>query len=121
MSALRLYERTDGRCSFAVCSAEAETTYRRGSCELAADAQVQCNADCSGSCDVQFKAPRCKAELKPPSAECQGSAECSGSCEASASARASCKEPAVNIAGAAEAEAVISTLQANLPRLLVVA
>lgn len=118
----------DGDCSATTeggdCRGQCDGTCTgqcRGSCELAADAQVQCNADCSGSCDVQFKAPKCKAELKPPSAECQGSAECSGSCEASASARASCKEPAVNIAGAAEADAVIATLQANLPRLLVVA
>ncbi|WP_437304657.1 hypothetical protein [Sorangium sp. So ce388] len=118
----------DGECSATSaggdCRGECQGTCKgecRGSCEFAADAQVQCNADCSGSCDVQFKAPKCKAQLKPPSAECQGSAECSGSCEASASARASCKEPAINISGEAEADAAIATLRANLPRLLVAA
>ncbi|XXX74758.1 hypothetical protein WMF30_44615 [Sorangium sp. So ce134] len=93
----------------------------RGSCEFAADAAVECNADCSGSCSVDFKAPKCKATLTEPDVACRGNVECNGSCEASASARATCKEPAVNVEGAADAEAVISTLRTNLPRLLVVA
>ncbi|WP_437276666.1 hypothetical protein WME90_36255 [Sorangium sp. So ce375] len=94
----------------------------RGSCSFEGSADVQCNADCSGTCDVTFKAPKCKVELgDPPRAECKAEGECGGSCKASARAKASCKEPAVNIEGGAEAEAAIATLKANLPRLLVVA
>ncbi|WP_437315104.1 hypothetical protein [Sorangium sp. So ce385] len=93
----------------------------RGSCSFEGSANVQCNADCSGKCDVDFKAPKCRAQLTEPSVDCRANAECNGSCEASASARATCREPAVNIEGGEDVEAVISTLRTNLPRLLVAA
>ncbi|KYG10335.1 hypothetical protein BE21_12610 [Sorangium cellulosum] len=118
----------DGECSATTAGGDCRgacdgtcTGECRGSCEIAADAQVECNADCSGECSLTFEAPKCKTNLKPPKAECTGTAECSGSCEASASARASCKEPAVTVTGGEGAEAVVATLRANLPRLLVAA
>ncbi|WP_437809801.1 hypothetical protein [Sorangium sp. So ce1078] len=118
----------DGDCAVTTESGECRgeckgncTGQCRGSCSFEAGASVQCNADCSGTCDVDFKAPKCRAKLKEPEVACQASAQCDGSCEASASARASCREPAVNIEGGTDAEAVIATLKTNLPRLLVAA
>jgi hypothetical protein len=102
------------------CTGTCEGTCR-GSCEMAADADVQCNGSCTGGCSVALKAPKCTGKLKPPSASCQGSADCNASCEASASARIECKEPSVEISGAAEFQAVITTLKLNLPKIFAVA
>ena len=94
----------------------------RGTCEASADANVQCEGDCTGECDVEFVAPKCKAELTPPSADCQGSAECSGSCQASASAKAECKEPSVEIVAAGNIDVqAIAALKLHLPKILLVA
>ena len=93
----------------------------RGSCKIDASANVECNAECTGGCSVEVTAPKCKAELKPPKAECQGSAECGGSCNASASAKAECREPSIDISGDGDVDALVATLRANLPKLLVVA
>lgn len=93
----------------------------RGSCAIDAKANVTCNADCTGGCSVEYEAPKCTAQLSPPSAECQGSAECNGSCDASASARAQCKEPSIEISGQGDVDRLVSTLRLNLPRLLLVA
>ena len=83
---------------------------------------VQCAADCTGGCSVEIAAPKCKAELSPPSAECQGSAGCSTSCKALGSAGADCKEPAIEISSSESGKAaVIATLRAHLPALLLVA
>jgi hypothetical protein len=118
----------DGACSVeganGECRGACEGTCKgecRGSCQIDTGVDVKCNADCTGGCSVEYEAPKCKAQLEPPSAECQGSAECSGSCEASASAKADCKEPSVEISGEESLSAAIATLKANLPRLLVVA
>jgi len=94
--------------------------YCRGSCTFDAMANVQCEADCTGGCDVTVTAPKCKAELTPPSANCNGNVECNGSCKASASAKAECKEPSLEIEAAAGFEAVVSTLKLNLPKLVLV-
>ena len=97
----------------------------RGTCEATGDASVTCEGDCTGECSVDFKAPKCKAELTPPSASCQGSAECNGSCEASASAKAECKEPSIEITAqgnvSAEVELAIAALKLHLPKLILVA
>ncbi|XXT17390.1 hypothetical protein WME94_44900 [Sorangium sp. So ce429] len=120
----------DGECSATTaggdCRGACNGTCRgecRGSCAIEAGADVQCNADCTGGCSVEYEAPKCTAELEPPSAECNADADCTGSCNASASARADCKEPSVNIVatGDTDLSAEIATLRANLPRLLLVA
>lgn len=94
----------------------------RGSCALDATAKVTCEGDCTGSCEAEFVAPKCKTELKPPSANCQGSAECSGSCKASASAKAECTEPSVEVqftgTSSAELTLAVASLKLNLPKIL---
>jgi hypothetical protein len=94
----------------------------RGTCQPMAGASVTCEGDCTGGCSVAVTAPKCKAELTPPSANCQGSAECSGSCQASASAKAECKEPSIEITatGGIDAQA-IAALKLHLPKIILVA
>lgn len=103
--------RCDGTCS-GTC---------RGSCAVDAGAMVQCEGQCTGGCSVEVTAPKCTAELSPPSAECSGNVDCGASCQASASAKAECTEPSLNIEASAGVEDVIATLKVNLPKLLVVA
>ena len=92
----------------------------RGSCAVAAMAGATCEGDCTGGCTVAVKAPKCKGQLKPPSAMCQGEASCNGSCRASASAKAECKEPSLDITSNADAK-VLAALRVHLPKLIAVA
>jgi hypothetical protein len=123
----------EGKCS-AACSAMSGAECRgrcdgtctgqcRGSCKLDAGAMAMCEGDCTGGCTVDLVAPKCKAELTPPMASCQGSAECSGSCKASASAKAECTEPSVEVQymgmATADTTLAISSLRLNLPKILV--
>jgi hypothetical protein len=95
----------------------------RGSCTLDASASGSCEADCTGECSVDFIAPKCKAELTPPSADCQGSANCDGACKASASARVECTEPSIEVqftgASSAEINLAVASLKLNLPKIIV--
>lgn len=103
----------EGKCN-GTCKGEC-----RGSCQIEAGANVECNADCSGGCSVEYKAPKCNAELTPPKAECQASADCQGSCNASASAKAECKPPSVEIVATGNINAsAIGTLKLHLPQIL---
>ncbi|MFS8065238.1 MAG: hypothetical protein ACMG6S_02580 [Byssovorax sp.] len=108
-----------GSCD-ATCKGEC-----RGSCEVDAKAKVECSGDCTGGCSVAVVAPKCKGELKPPSAKCQGSAECSGSCRASSNAKAECTEPSVEVrfSGAAsiDTDLAIASLRLNLPKIVAAA
>ena len=81
---------------------------------------VTCEGDCTGGCSVDVRAPKCKGELKPPSASCMANADCSGSCEASASARAECKEPSMEITSTLDPK-IIASLKLNLPRIYALA
>lgn len=105
-----------GKCE-GTCEGKCE-----GSCAIEAEAEVTCEGTCTGECSVEFKAPKCSAEMTPPSAECQGSAECSGGCDASASAKAECKPPQLTIEAegnvSAELEAKITTIRLHLPNLI---
>jgi hypothetical protein len=105
----------NGRCA-GTCQGKC-----RGTCDVSASAGVQCEGQCTGGCSVEVTAPKCTAELTPPSAECNADASCSGSCKASASAKVDCTEPSLTIGGSAGLEDVIATLKVNLPKLLVVA
>lgn len=102
------------------CAGKCEGTCR-GSCKADASAKVTCEGSCTGGCSVELKAPKCKVELKEPSASCKGNAECSGSCKASASAKAECKEGSLTIqaTGSINAQALAS-LKLNLPKILAV-
>jgi hypothetical protein len=103
-----------GRCE-GVCKGKC-----RGTCEVMAGANVQCEGDCTGGCSAELRAPKCKGELKPPSASCMGDASCSGSCQASASARAECKEPSMEITSSLDPK-IIASLKLNLPRIYALA
>lgn len=108
-----------GSCS-GTCKGEC-----RGSCDVSANAKVQCDGDCTGGCSIAVTAPKCKGELKPPSAKCQGSAECSGSCRASANAKAECTEPSVEVqfsgTASVETDFAIASLRLNLPKIVAAA
>lgn len=97
----------------------------RGSCKVASGAKVTCTGDCTGGCSVAVTAPKCKGQLKPPSAKCQGSAECSGSCRASASAKAECTEPSVEVQftgnASVDTDLAIASLRLNLPKIVTAA
>ncbi len=118
----------DGACSTMAgnqCKGSCDGTCTgecRGTCEIEANANVECNGECSGECMGTASAPKCKGELSPPSAECQGSANCQASCDASASAKAECTPPSVEIEASGNIDAkVIGSLKLNLPNLLMVA
>jgi hypothetical protein len=93
----------------------------RGTCTASAGAMVNCTGSCSGECSVEFQAPKCKAELTPPSAMCSGSADCSGSCKASASAKAECTPPSISIKAAGTLDAAaIASIKAHLPDIVLI-
>lgn len=95
----------------------------RGACKVDSGAKVACEGDCTGGCSVEIVAPKCKAELTPPSAKCQGSAECSGSCKASASAKAECTAPSIEVrytgTATVDTKLAVASLKLNLPKILV--
>jgi hypothetical protein len=118
----------NGQCSQkdsgGACAGRCDGTCKgqcRGSCKVDANANVKCEGSCTGGCSVEVKAPKCKGELKPPSADCQGDVNCAASCQASASAKVECTEPSLTVDAQAGVEDVIATLKVNLPKLLVVA
>ena len=108
----------DGKDTTGSCSGKCEGKCR-GSCKAEAGATMKCSADCTGGCSVEYKAPKCTADLTPPKAECNANVDCSGQCKASASAKATCTEPSVNIVATGSIDATaISSLQANLPKII---
>jgi hypothetical protein len=108
----------DGKDSSGSCKGTCEGKCR-GSCTAKAGATMKCSADCTGGCSVEYKAPKCTADLKPPKAECNANVDCSGQCKASASAKATCTEPSVSIVADASIDAsAIGSLQTNLPKII---
>jgi len=107
----------DGSCNgtcTGMCGGECDANCMgscKGSCTVTAMGGVKCsgNARCKGGCDVTGTAPRCEANLKPPSCEGSASAQCNADCESSASLKADCTDPSVTIVGMADA-----TLKADL-------
>jgi len=89
-----------------------------GSCR--ADITGMCSGRCTGSCSVDFEAPRCEGG----EVNVEASAECEASCEADASFEAECTDPQVIVSftGAADAaadlEALAATLSTNLPTII---
>ncbi|UQA58536.1 hypothetical protein [Polyangium aurulentum] len=111
----QLGNQCNGRCT-GTCSGKC-----RGTCDVSASAGVQCDGECTGGCEGDFTAPKCRAELSPPRAECNVDASCNASCQASASAKVACTEPSLRVVASAGLEDVIATLSVNLPRLIEVA
>jgi hypothetical protein len=104
----------------ASCSGSCEGSCK-GRCEMAAEASVECDAEvrCEGSCTGTASAPKCDAEVTPPSAECNLDADCQASCEGNASVDAECVAPTVTISAQAEISASLSAaLEAQLPVIL---
>jgi hypothetical protein len=119
----------DGKCTFAadveppMCEGTCE-----GKCEGTCTAEAGVKVKCEGKCMGEFEAPTCEgggAEL-----DCDVDADCSANCDASVSAKAECTPPSVAVvfkaAGTLDAAAelqlktAIASLEANLPKLVVV-
>jgi len=96
-----------------------------GRCQLAKTSSGKCDGPCEGGCSVPLEAPRCDADLEPPS--CAIRPGCEASCKASGQARASCSAPAVAIGakddfeGALPILAEMRSLETNLSVLFSVA
>lgn len=118
----------DGKENTATCTGVCEGTCDAsckgncsGSCKVSGGANVACQGDCTGGCSVAYKAPKCTAELKPPSAQCNANANCNASCKGSASAKAECRPGSLSITATGTISAsALATLQLNLPKLLTV-
>jgi len=118
-----------------------------GTCTLDADApKIECTGQCEGHCDAACKGSadvkvqcdgKCDVEATPLKCEggtleggCSADASCKGSCNASASAKAECTPPSVSVVAAAKGslsaegkvqyQTAIASLEANLPKILVV-
>lgn len=93
-----------------------------GDCKLDASASIGCGkgVDCKGGCTGTYAAPSCEGKLSKPA--CGADANCQASCQSSALIQASCTSPIVSLAcgapSSAGLQALIATLQANLPALL---
>lgn len=114
----------DGTCS-GTCAGTIEGSCSgtcTGGCSGSCRAEVtgSCSGTCSGSCDVAFTAPRCEGgELNV-----EADADCAASCESSASFDLECTEPEliISFTGSAtvaeDLDALIATLDENLPTIL---
>ncbi len=118
-----------------------------GTCTLDADApKIECTGVCDGKCDATCKGSaelkvkcdgECKGEATPLKCEggtleggCSADASCQGSCNASASAKAECTPPSISVIAEAKGslsaegklqyQTAIASLEANLPKILVV-
>jgi hypothetical protein len=93
-----------------------------GDCKLAADAQASCgaNVNCRGGCSVAYKAPKCETTVTPPA--CKSSETCQASCKSNVEAKSECTPPGVSLecsaTVSAEVQAVIDTVKANLPKIV---
>jgi hypothetical protein len=90
----------DGQCTMrnadGTCAGRCQGTCH-GSCDAGCQGeckgecwvkgQASCKGTCRGGCSVEYKAPYCTGEVKPPRME----ASCEASCDAQFSAKAECK------------------------------
>lgn len=92
-----------------------------GSCR--SDVTATCSGECSGMCDVAFTAPRCEGGEW----DVMANADCKAACEADASFDITCTDPSLvatftgSAAARADVEALLATLEANLPTLFAAA
>ena len=85
----------------------------QGECKLSGSAK--CSGTCTGSCSVEFKAPQCTGEFKPPKVD----ASCQAECSAKMAQLAHCEPPQVFVEAKGEASADLKklalALRAKLP------
>jgi hypothetical protein len=111
----------EGRCEGS-CSAKAEGSCGgtcEGSCSGGCEVkgQADCKGSCEGGCSVDYNAPKCSGEFKPPSV----SLDCQASCSAKSLASFSCEPPKVRVRvngkSSAEIERVVAALEVALPKI----
>ena len=109
----------DGKCAGKANAACSGTCKGECSASCKMETKGKCAGECSGGCSVDFEAPKCSGEVKPP----EMSAECKANCDAEVNAKVEC-EPAhvtVKLEGAADAAAgtkLKTALEKDLPALL---
>ena len=104
----------NGKCDGA-CSAKNASGDCVGQCS--GTCHGKCDATCHAKCEGEWKAPKCAAEVKPPTA----SADCHASCKAHAELKAQCTEASVRITSSVnggEMAKLVATLEAHLPALV---
>lgn len=110
--AVNVEARCEGRCEGAcegTCSARAADGSCAGQCDgtcrgqCVADVSGQCSGECRGSCSVEWEAPYCTGEYRPP----QVSAECRAACDAHVEASMECQPGRAElvVSGGPDAEA----------------
>ena len=137
----------DGTCTASTTGngSQADGTCKgtcKGTCAVTAPS-VKCSGSCSGKCDATCAPPTgqatvncsagCTGSATPISCKggkleggCKVDASCQANCNASAQAKATCTPPSISISGNITAgadvqfAALITTLKANLPALLLV-
>ena len=96
----------------------------KGHCKVEEPAGVNCGVDvrCTGGCSGSFREPVCVTQFKPP--VCQVDEACHSACSARAVANAICDPPIVRIAAdlktSPSLQPLVTTLEANLPKLLAI-
>lgn len=83
------------------------------------EAKGKCSGECSGGCSVDFEAPKCSGEVKPP----EMSAECKANCDAEVNGKVECEPGKVTVKLEGAADAVAATklkaaLEKDLPALV---
>ena len=93
-----------------------------GDCKLMVDQTASCGAsvDCKGGCMGTYTAPKCETTVTPPA--CKVSTSCQASCTSTVEAKSVCTKPSVtlecNANVSADVQAVIDTVKANLPSIV---
>jgi hypothetical protein len=94
----------------------------RGTCRVEAEGGIDCGAQarCRGGCTGDYSAPQCHVELEPP--QCDIDADCQAGCTGQGSFNAQCTEGHIVVVIEGDvSENLASTLEANLPTILLVA
>jgi hypothetical protein len=122
----------EGRCTqphpAAMCHGKCSSSCNgkcKGECKLDATASVNCGASvkCKGGCAGTSTQPQCETELIAP--VCVGDPNCQASCSGQASAKATCTPLTLtlvfNVDATDDLTKLKTTLEANLPTLLLAA
>jgi hypothetical protein len=115
--------RCSGNCTYtggvsAHCDGTCKGTCT-GDCKIQGSAAVSCGASvrCRGGCSVTGTAPQCEGKVKP--AMCSSDMSCQASCQAHAEASVTCTKPTATVecdgSTNSDLQALITTLQKNLP------
>jgi hypothetical protein len=110
--------RCEGTCN-GKCDGKCSATNASGDCTGVCEGTCRgtCDATCHAKCEGEWKAPKCAAEVKPPSA----SADCQASCKAHVDLKAECTPASVKITSSVnggEMAKLVATLEAHLPALI---